>query len=295
MKKIFFYVLLSSLFFIQGCSSDYDLWETETIQKTNFPKQSEELGKAVAQELREMVKNLNAMGVDYSNMDNSAEFKAQFFENLDMATPALTRNGKSINQIQITPEVFTERFNNLTNIQIEFIERLTKETNESTSFVDLAARLMSINKDIYSNVPKIEQERLFNVTAVFYYVLEKIDKLEQQGQMLITPHNLLQTPRVKSGSESGGGWAASCKRFLEAGWAIAIGEPTITGEIVMAVATVIVAGILLYEVVTCPPENHTVDDCAESYVYCVEYTWWYDCSTCLHQCRSSGHWRCPTY
>lgn len=87
--------------------------------------------------------------------------------------------------MQVTPEIFTERFNNFTNIQIEFIERITKEINESTSFSDFATKLININKDIYSDVPKIEQERLFNVTAVFYYALGEIDKLEQQGQCFL--------------------------------------------------------------------------------------------------------------
>lgn len=113
--------------------------------------------------------------------------------------------------------------------------------------------------------------------------------------MLFTPHNLLQIPRVKSGSESGGGWGAACRKFLAAGWAIAIGEPTPGGEIVMAVATVIVGGILLYEVIACSSGSHSVDDCIDAYEDGKIYTSWYDCDMCLHRCRSSGTWRCPTY
>jgi hypothetical protein len=72
---------------------------------------------------------------------------------------------------------------------------------------------------------------------------------------------------------------------------IAVGEPTPAGEIVASVITVVVGGILLYEVVTCP-KPLSVNECIEKYVDCVEHTSGYGCDMCLHRCRSSGHWDC---
>ena len=109
-----------------------------------------------------------------------------------------------------------------------------------------------IRQKIYSDVPEIQQERLFTITAVLYYGIKEIQNLEEQGLMPRTPQSNIQYLRLKSGNnESGGSFGDSCRKFLAATWAIAIGEFTPAGEIVASVVIVIIGGILLYEVVVC--------------------------------------------
>jgi hypothetical protein len=252
MKKIFFYIFSISVL-LQGCSMEDDVLNPTQVNDADFPSVSEEYGKAVAKELRGIVTSLNELGVDYSDADSSPEFKERFYGNLNQTmSPGLLRSTNAISQTQMSPEVFIEKVKNLTALQIKFVERIIEECGESTSYDDFSKRLLAINKDISSSVPEIQQERLYNITAVLYYGMGEIENLEKQGQMLSTPYNGVQPVRLKSGNESGGGWGASCRKFLATVWVIAVGEPTPAGEIVASVITVVVGGILLYEVVTCP-------------------------------------------
>ena len=82
-----------------------------------------------------------------------------------------------------------ERYNSLTDIQLEFIHKIIGECEKSRSSQDLLARLVALNKEIHAQVPEIEQERLLNVIAVLYYGGQKIVYLEHQGLMLRTPYN----------------------------------------------------------------------------------------------------------
>lgn len=58
-----------------------------------------------------------------------------------------------------------------------------------------------------------------------------------------------------------------CAKFLASRWTIAVGEPTPLGEIVMSVATIVVAGVLLYEVITC--KTATDNSANPHYSYCM--------------------------
>jgi len=293
MKKIFFYIFSISVL-LQGCSMEDDVLNPTQVNDADFPSVSEEYGKAVAKELRGIVTSLNELGVDYSDADSSPEFKDRFYGNLNQTMPpSLLRSTNAISQTQMSPEVFIEKVKNLTELQIRFIERIIEECGESTSYDDFSKRLLAINKDISSSVPEIQQERLYNITAVLYYGMGEIENLEKQGQMLSTPYNGVQPVRLKSGNESGGGWGASCRKFLATVWVIAVGEPTPAGEIVASVITVVVGGILLYEVVTCAKNNQS------NYEYCQQrfrncYSPIFDgCSICLQYCLVQGSW--PPY
>lgn len=248
-------------------------------------------GKTVATELHNTVKNLSKMGVDYSDANSSTTFKDRFFNDFYEASPTKTKSA-TINPMQLPPKVFAERVNNLTQIQIEFIDRIIKECDKSESYTDLAKRLVKVNKEIYSEVPEIQQERLFTITAVLYYGIKEIQNLEEQGLMPRTPRSNLEHLRLKSGNESGDGLGASCRKFLATTWAIALGEPTPVGEIVASVATVIIGGILLYEVVVCAA--NTIN-CSVKYAECVNNgslpSW--KCYDCFVYCQGQNVWDCP--
>lgn len=95
------------------------------------------------------------------------------------------------------------------------------------------------------------------------------------------------------GSGTGGSFGDNCRKFLATTWAIAIGEPTPAGEIVAAIATVMVAGVLLYEVVVCAKSNLQKE--------CVKYASLrvgsgYECDACYRECMNNGAWpfyKCP--
>lgn len=266
--------------------------DVKTPDETYLPAHIEEYGKSIAKELYNTVKNLSKSGVDYSDANSSTTFKERFFNDFDKASPTKTKSA-TINPMQLTPKVFAERVNNLTQIQIKFIDRIIKECDKSESYTDIAKRLVKVNKDIYSEVPEIQQERLFTVTAVLYYGIKEIQNLEEQGLMPRTPRSNMQYLRLKSGNnESGGSLGGSCRKFLATTWAIALGEPTPVGEIVASVATVIIGGILLYEVVVCAA--NTID-CSAKYVECVSKgslpSW--KCNDCRVYCEGQHVWDCP--
>jgi hypothetical protein len=271
-------------------------------ENLNFPSYADNYGKSVAKEVRNMVTNLNKMNVDYSNASNSIAFKEQFYENLYKINPIMVKNTDVINNLpQMNPTVFAERVRNLTDVQLEFIQRIIKECEGSKSYQELSQRLIAINEDIYSAVPDIQQERLFYITAVLYYGVNEIQNLEKQGQMLKIPQNDIQRIRLKSGNnESGGGISGWCRKFLATVWVIAIGEPTPAGEVVASVVTVILGSVLLYEVITCSSSSSSSNyyisnaECGVKYAECVE-----DgipqsqCYSCFVYCQGQHIWTCP--
>ena len=281
-------ILLIVSFMIQSCSMEDSFLGTTTNEENNFPVHVEEYAKAVANEIHVTVQNLNNMRVDYSKADNSPAFKKQFYKDWYNASQTMTKSSISIEQMQIDPTVFSDKIRNLTSLQIEFIEKIIDECQRSKSNEDLLNRLISVTKEIHSSVPEIQQERLLRVTAVLYYCIIEINNLEKQGIMLVTPYN--KYARIKTKSE-GGSFGDKCRSFLAATWAIAVGEPTFAGEIVASVATVIVAGILMYEVVVCK-KNYTDDTyqyCQEQFRKCIPS--FYDaCAHCLQFCLSYGDW-----
>lgn len=296
MKKIFFYILLSSLFFITGCTSDYDLLEGERIEKTNFPKHSEELGKAVAKELNAMVKNLNAMGVDYSNMDNSEESIAIFYKDLHKANPSMPKDKSLYDPFNISSQEFYNMWSNFTDIQIEFIERIIREYTESSSDEAYIIKLISINKDIYSSVPKIEQERLLNLTAILYYGLSEIHNLEKQGQLPQTSYSGLKYPRLRSGSENGNG-TGSCRVENASAWTYIVGAIIWTGETVVSAATIAGSSLLAFTLCFFTGDTRPIDYCIKKATECYDNNVIADwiCTDCLTYCRGTGtgEWQCP--
>ena len=114
---------------------------------------------------------------------------------------------------------FMERYNSLTDIQLEFIHKIIGECEKSRSSQDLLARLVALNKEIHAQVPEIEQERLLNVIAVLYYGGQKIVYLEHQGLMLRTPYNNIKLSKVKTrGPEDGGNIGEWCRSLDDCYW-----------------------------------------------------------------------------
>lgn len=188
------------------------------------------------------------------------------------------------------PKVFAERLNSLTQIQLEFIDRIINECDKSKSYPDLAERLININKDIYIDVPEIQQERLFTITAVLYYGFKEIQNLEEQGLMPRTPQSNMQYLRLKSGNnESGGSFGGTCRQISAYVWNLAVGAIYYTGEVVVEVSSTIVAGAALLLVVLCIPGDtpQYKEECYRRFRNC--YSPIPDgCGICLQYCLSQG-------
>lgn len=271
MKKLFFYFICIAVIFV-GCSKS-DISFINDAEEINFPSQSEIYGKAVAKEFSELVNHLNEMGVNYSDADNSPEFRHRLYNDLNQVVSRHPlKNMNSVKQAQLPPEIFLEGFNSLTEIQKIIIERIINECNESVSYEDLYRRLIGINKDITSSVPKIQQERLFNVTATLFYGAKEIQYIENQGQMIPTPYNVISPMRLKSGSEPGdgsGGFWGQCQQISAYVWTLAVGAITSTGEVVKSVTWN--PAISLFLVVLCfqGDTNPDREYCLRQYESCI--------------------------
>ncbi len=203
------------LLLTQSCSQSDDFIDKQSVfeeeiveEEIDFPKQVEAYGKAVAKEIEITVAKLNDLNMDYSEVVDFKDFRKKFYEDWYNASPTMARSratGKIQSIEMMSATEFMERYNSLTDIQLEFIHKIIGECEKSRSSQDLLARLVALNKEIHAQVPEIEQERLLNVIAVLYYGGQKIVYLEHQGLMLRTPYNNIKLSKVKTrGPEDGG-------------------------------------------------------------------------------------------
>lgn len=259
-------------------------------KELSLPLSVEQLGKTVAKDLHNTVINLHKMGVDYSDADASETFYDQFMADYLAANPIAVKTKGHVDFSEITDsKAFIRGFKNLTEIQLNYIDRIVEETSESRSYDEMCSILSYINSEIQTYVPEIQQERLLNIVSVLYYCGKELQYLEEQGLMPRTPASILNS--IKTRSEPGSG--SLCRTFLATNWAIAVGEPTPFGEIVAAVYTIYVGATLLYEVTVCK------DSSSSDYEYCQEKFERCDspipdgCSECLQYCLTQGEW--PPY
>ena len=316
MMKNLIFIVFSIALLTQSCSQRDDIKDKHSLfeeeigeEENNFPKQVEAYGKAVAKEIEITVAKLNDLNMDYSEVVDSKDFRKKFYEDWYNASPTMARSratGKIQSIEMMSATEFMERYNSLTDIQLEFIHKIIGECEKSRSSQDLLARLVALNKEIHAQVPEIEQERLLNVIAVLYYGGQKIVYLEHQGLMLRTPYNNIKLSKVKTrGPEDGGNIGEWCRKITATVWTIAIGEPTPAGEIVASIVTLAVAGVYVYEVVVCASQQSSnTSYCNEKYNECMEGKehsglnsggWGYsECRRCHEYCLAQGGiWDCP--
>lgn len=287
-KSLFIFILCISCF--QCTKVDIQLLKPKT--ELNLPKDVEKNGKIVAENLYETIVNLHKMEVSYEDADLSIDFKNRFFSDYYTAnsTSILTKSSYLSQQMLMDSRFFLDRYRLLTNIQLKFIDRIIRDYEHSRTYDDIRENLRVIAFDIYKQVPKIEQERLLNIISILYYTSIALQDLEEQGLMFATPKNSIK--RLKTKSAESGNIGDYCRKIMATVWTIAIGEPTITGEIVAAISTVIIGGVLLYEVIVCNDNTHRYsrDECIELYSSCATYAPKSDCSTCLQFCITQGIW-----
>lgn len=313
MRKLLF-IAFSVVLLTQGCSLSDDFTdepfasEKEIVREDiDFPKHIEAFGKEVAKEIEVTVGKLNDLNVDYSKIVDSKNFREKFYEDWYNANPTMAKSraaGTTQPLDMMSATEFMEKYNSLTNVQLDFIRKIISECEKSRSDQDLSDRLIDLNKEIHVQVPEIEQERLLNIIAVLYYGLQKVSYLEAQGLMLKTPYNNLKLSKVKTRGPEDGAIGSWCRKITATVWTIAVAEPTPFGEIVASVVTVVTAAGIIYEVVLCKEneENSDMDFCMRKYVGCTDTSygdpntggWGYTmCQRCFDYCVAQGVWSCP--
>lgn len=257
----------------------------------NIAKSSEAFGIAVASDIHDIAISLHKAGVDYSDADASQEFQSRYYNDLSNICGPLTKSPSLMVNNEMSLSGFVAAYKLLTKKQLYYINRIIDETSTSRSYTDMMSRLILIADDIIIDVPEVQQVRLQNIIAVLYYGAKEMLYLESNGLIVPTPQT--SVTRIKTKSEYDG---ATCRKFLETVWTIAVGEPTPTGEIVAAVATVLVGAVWYYEVLTCKYGSHIS---REDFEYCQKrfencYSTIPDgCSKCLEYCLAQKQW--PPY
>lgn len=320
MRKLLF-IGFSIALLTQGCSQSDDFMgeqcvsEKEIVKEDiDFPKHIEVFGKKVAKEIEATVGKLNDLNVDYSEVAGSKSFREKFYEDWYNASPTMVKSRTvGITQpleMTVSATELIGRYNSLTNVQLVFIRKIISECKKSRSDQDLLNRLIDLNKEIHTQVPEIEQERLLNIIAVLYYGLQKVSYLEAQGLMLKTSYNNIKLSKIKTRTGEGniGRILGYCRDLAGAIWGIALAEPSPYGEVGATAGTILIyvgaAAAITYELITCNEyeENNDMDFCMKKYVACTETSygdpntggWGYTmCQRCFDYCVAQGVWSCP--
>ena len=316
MKK-FYWIIWASVLLLcgHGCLQDEVMEDVMLCdverEQLNLPKHLEDYGKKVANVIKFTVAQMVEKGVDYSDLPDSTDFRKIFFSDwcrinaIDTCFHELRNSMPS----QMSASDFAENYRSLTDLQIEFIKKIVAECEQSKSFQDLLFRLVNVRNDVYLQIPEIERERILRVISVLYYGIQEIMHLDEQGLILITPfsYHSQQLVSVKTRTEYVLPSVPSyCRVFLTTIWNLAVGEPTLAGEVVASVMTVWIAGEMFYEVITCLKSSDIRQFCQEKYNDCMEYDSKWNkehsggwgatmCSQCYVYCLAQGIWDCPRF
>lgn len=103
--------------------------------------------------------SLSYIGKAINTRKPCPEFKEAFYNDFEKANPTAIKTKSSVSTFSLSSDEFLRRVNNLTKIQVEFINRIVDECGSSTSEFDFYNRLIAINKDIYKTVPQNERNR----------------------------------------------------------------------------------------------------------------------------------------
>lgn len=246
------------------------------------------------------------MGIFYSEPSLSSEFMEQFFYDWYNASPAKTKNASSdVFNAFSEPEKLLKDYMAMSDIQKDFYGRIISECEKSTSLEDMKRRLGVVNEDIYNQVPEIQQERLFVISASLYYLSVEVERLRSNGQMFVG--SVWNIPAIKTRSESGS-FGDNCRSFYSS-VAIAVGSIINSGfgrEIVRSVVKVAgaAAGWIIVACSLVSGDTSNREYCVKKYEDCMQYNHEWAirgsgkgnntmCYGCFEYCRGQGVWDCP--
>lgn len=303
MKKLLLAIIFS-IFLLQSCSTSVDNLsvDQEEFSEINLPKSSDAYGKSVATEIRKIVNNLNMKGYNFSKIQNRAEVD-KFYNEAYKGSSNTELNSEN-SPFSTTSLIRTiEKKDEYTTKQKDIIDQIAKSYGDRKSDQDFKENLIKISTKVYRNIPKIEQDRLFNIIAVLYYGISEIQQLEKKGQII--RNNSLNTniPRLKASNE--GGNNETCRQEQSA-ISYVIGFISWTGEKVVNVTQAAAGALGGFIITWCTTrESDNVARCAEVFSACQtpgNHPSWVNsmpgtsnsrCAECLNEClRSNGEWKC---
>lgn len=304
MRKLIL-VLFCSMIFIQGCSIDGDevAIPEENVSEINLPKKSEVFGQEVAREIRRIAINFHNKGIDYTKTNRSASVRKHVIAELYKDAPIIGEKVPSAaKNISFATRAASENLTLLTVRQRVLIQKILDRYKGRISEEEFFRELKIINKEIHQ-LPTIEQERVFNMSAALYYGLREIQRLRREG--LMAPKGMYGSivPRLKSSSEEGGG-EGDCTE-TESAIAIPVGtEIFIEGLKYVVKESLWVAARAVFVIGACLILTSSSSDCDGFANECASKQWklengqWIrmDCTVCRNFCLSNGYWNhtaCP--
>lgn len=265
------------------CHCDSSSFIIDHNNGLNFPESSKKFGESIANELEKSIRSLHMAGVDYSHIVDADELRISLYKDLHTNRPEIFKTKSTNIELPFESQDFIKQLNTLTRIQIDYINRIIRECGSSLTYRDLYENLKNINKDILKNIPDIQQERLFNVTSFLYHSMKILEDLESQG--IVIPTSANNTNQLSTKSYIGD----NCRKVIAATWAAALAEPSPFGEAIAFATTLMISGMILYEIIVCPTDYSY---CQSLYENC--YSDIPDgCSICLQFCLTNGYW--PPY
>ncbi|EEI90516.1 hypothetical protein HMPREF0765_3832 [Sphingobacterium spiritivorum ATCC 33300] len=308
MKKLFLGIWVCFMALMYSCTNPSDnlTISEENISEITLPEESEMYGRAVAEEIRIIVTNLNKKGYNFSEIENKKEVE-EFYKEVYSASSNPGLESTEPTPLNIDPVAIQSTQQELTVTQSKVISQIMDAYEELKSGHEFKQRLISISNNVYKTVPKIEQERVFNIISVVYYGMAEIQLLEDKGEIVRRNQNNLSNNNIQGvQSFSDDGYTDSlrnCRRQRSA-FGVVIGYVNSFGEQAVKVTRVAGATLGAYLILWCKVDEQAdlIGHCAEVYSRCInsrnpewlkENTYGKSkCETCRNDCVRQGGWPC---
>jgi len=296
-KHIFLLVVL----FLFSCEKE--LFDEDISLSNKITYELEEAGMDVAKRLHDTAIYLNNGNYDYWDAKDNDEFRERFYTDFLLLNGVDTASITYYDIKEYVSQNFHRNYTLLTPIQVKYIEEIISICDSHIlSYQVRREKLCAVIDEINFTVSKNERERLLYICSVMYYALKEIESLEEMDMLLRTDENSILLPLTRSENiESGEGFFNTCRTFATSVWTIAVGEPTLYGEIVASIVTVVLAAAsILYYVTVCPAEVNCqakYEECEQYYPeYAAQHSGGYGysmCARCFEYCQFQNVWDCP--
>ncbi|WP_242203030.1 hypothetical protein [Aestuariivivens insulae] len=312
MKEKFCVILLILIFSsFLGCTSDENInLHRETIIQPRFLEQDLQWGNLFAKTITNAVYQLEAKKTTNSNdvFNSIAKDINNFYKIPSRKDLKLTNKKNSEYTNEIITAILVNNARSLTSAQKKILIRIDNAKKKSESFSEFVKKLTQINEDIYINIPKKEQKKLFFVTSTLFFGFKAINDyhfkkvsissiISKTYSPLFSVFGINTAYAQEDNNDDDDDWWGECDGQLLSVWTIALAEPTPIGEVVATLATIYIGGVLVAELITeCFQSDEIstplidINTCIDAYVTCTEVTPYDDCSTCLSFCGTQGYW-----
>ena len=283
MRTVILLCLITQVLFTQCSNDSPNSNRFSTDESITFSEESDDIGRGFAQQIRSIV----------TTMDEEEFYRCtsqQQIEELALESGVYKLN-KSMYNSSFTIDGVLRRIESLTFGQREMLNKILQCKQKSKSKDEFLQSLLDLKGETMRSLSEIEQKRILNVLSILYYGCKVLDELMNEGYFSRSNNSVyFPIKRTKSGveGETPGDIQSWCASSISVVWLAAVAEPTPFGELVATGATVVWAGVLLYEfIVKCTEHSSklTRDECIDLYSdHCVSGP----CDVCLQYCITQG-------